>query len=235
MNLELLDPFRRQIPDRVDSTLTLPAALHKPPAKADEDPEWKAAYHLSFNRRGTYLAVGHATGTIAVHDFLSRTLSAVYSHLPKDDASNEPLVKYVNGVTSVTWSRRSRSLLAGAVSDKIIRLIDTTHPYGPEECCFVTPTTAEKLDNDDGDNEEKPRGRGSMVATNVEKPLLNLWKEPKHNVTYLRTARKVRIKILETSEATPPRNLFKVKRNRKITSSASLLSCSSYQMQLEGP
>jgi hypothetical protein len=62
----------------------------------------------------------------------------------------------------------------------------------------VAPTTTEKADNDDGDNEEKSRGRGSMVASNVDKPLLNLWKEPKHHVTYLRTARKVRIKIIDT-------------------------------------
>ncbi|KAI2510194.1 hypothetical protein MHU86_4226 [Fragilaria crotonensis] len=203
MNLELLDPFRRQIPDRVDSTLTLPTALHKPPAKADQDPEWKAAYHLAFNRRGTYLAVGHATGTVAVHDFLSRTLSAVYSHQPKDEAASEPLIKYVNGVTSVSWSRRSRSLLAGASGDANVRLIDTTHPFGPEECCFVAPTTNEKLDNDDGDNDERPKARGSLAGTNIEKPIITLFKEPKNHVTYLKTARRMSVCILETSEGIP--------------------------------
>jgi len=89
MNLELLYPFRRQIPDRVDSTLNVPQALHKPNSKSEEDPKWKAAFHLEFNRRGTYLAVGHATGTVAVHDFLSRTLSAIYSHQTKEDIENE--------------------------------------------------------------------------------------------------------------------------------------------------
>ena len=207
MNLELLDPFRRQIPDRVDSTLSLPAALHKPPAKGEEDPEWKAAYHLSFNRRGTYLAVGHATGTVAVHDFLSRTLSAVYSHQSKEDTGSEPSFKYLNGVTSVTWSRRSRSLLAGAVGDRHVRLIDTTHPFGPEECCFVAPTANEKGENDDGDNEDKPRGRGSMVGVNIEKPLITMFKEPQNQVTYLKTARKLSIKVMETSKDTPMKPL----------------------------
>mmetsp|Transcript_31043 Transcript_31043/g.68157 ORF Transcript_31043/g.68157 Transcript_31043/m.68157 type:complete len:112 (+) Transcript_31043:69-404(+) len=30
MNLALLDPFRRQVPDRIDSTLSLPTDLHPP-------------------------------------------------------------------------------------------------------------------------------------------------------------------------------------------------------------
>lgn len=203
MNLELLDPFRRQIPDRVDSTLSLPAALHKPPAKAGQDPEWKAAYHLAFNRRGTYLAVGHGTGTVAVHDFLSRTLSAVYSHQPNDENSSEPPIKYVNGVTSVTWSRRSRSLLAGALGDRNVRLIDTTHPFGPEECCFVAPTTNEKLDNDDVEIDERAKARATMAGVTIEKPLVALFKEPQYQVTYLKTARKISVNIMETSEATP--------------------------------
>lgn len=205
MNLELLDPFRRQIPDRVDSTLSLPSALHKPPPKSDEqeDPEWKAAYHLAFNRRGTYLAVGHATGTVAVHDFLSRTLSAVYSHQSKEDT--EPTISYPNGVTSVSWSRQSRSLLAGAVGDRKIRLIDTTHPFGPEECCFVAPTDKDKGDNDDGDDEPKPRGRGSLVASTVEKPLVSLFLEPEKHVMYHKVARKLEIMTVKVSEETPPK------------------------------
>lgn len=160
MNLELLSPFRRQIPDRVDATLTLPAQFHhkkeaanpsmqesdatpgeqKQKEESTEDDEWKAAYHVAFNRRGTYLAVGHASGTVAVHDFLSRTLSALYR--PEDDTTKVsdggeqslPAVEYPNGVTSVTWSRRSRTLLAGALGDAHVRLIDATHPHGPEGC-----------------------------------------------------------------------------------------------------
>jgi WD40 repeat protein len=158
MNLELLSPFRRQIPDRVDATLTLPNHFHhkkgtaagteaaadgspeKKQEESPEDQEWKAAYHVAFNRRGTYLAVGHASGTVAVHDFLSRTLSALYR---PDDTEQAPdgqvSVEYPNGVTSVTWSRRSRALLAGALGDAHVRLIDTTHPMGPEECVSLPP------------------------------------------------------------------------------------------------
>ena len=169
MNLELLDPFRRQIPDRVDATLSLPISCHRkagsPPTAQEavtddkekqedspEDQEWKAAYHVGFNRRGTYLAVGHASGTVAVHDVLSRTLSALYRPegpatvgvgTEKKESAN---AAYPNGVTSVSWSRRSRTLLAGALGDARVRLIDTTHPLGPEECASLEPeTTGEGL------------------------------------------------------------------------------------------
>lgn len=163
MNLELLSPFRRQIPDRVDATLTLSSHFHykkgaaaaaaaqdadeettpdkqqAPKEDSPEDHEWKAAYHVAFNRRGTYLAVGHASGTVAVHDFLSRTLSAVYR--PEDTEEGEGgesiHVEYPNGVTSVTWSRRSRGLLAGALGDARVRIIDSTDPFGPEGCVVV--------------------------------------------------------------------------------------------------
>jgi len=139
MNLELIDPFGRQIPDRIDSTLQLPASLHfqqfdtskqkkKPSA---EDQEWKAVYHVSFNRRGTYLAVGHGSGTVAVFNILSRSLSSLYQC---DDPEASP-GNCGDGVTSVSWSRRSRTLLAGAAGDSRVRLFDTTHPHGPQESC----------------------------------------------------------------------------------------------------
>ena len=169
MNLELLDPFRRQIPDRVDATLTLPNNIHKKTANVStprgsekenepqEDQEWKAAYHVCFNRRGTYLAVGHATGTVAVHDFLSRTLSAVYRPEGCDASKESPeqveQPEFPNGVTSATWSRRSRTLLAGAMGDSAVRLIDTTHPMGPEEC-VSTPIDAESTVDSHGPMQE---------------------------------------------------------------------------------
>lgn len=201
MNLELLDPFRRQIPDRVDSTLNLPLALHKARQKSEEaDAEWKAAFHLAFNRRGTYLAVGHATGTVAVHDFLSRTLSAIYPHQTKEEDENEEQMKYPNGVTSVSWARRSRSLLVGAVGDRHVRLLDTTHPFGPEECCFVAPTnTHDKGDHDDGDHDEKPRGRTSLSHSTTDKPLIAAFKNPQSDATYAKTIRKVSTKKIKTT------------------------------------
>ena len=87
MNLELLDPFRKQIPDRIDSTLDLPAALHfrkkkdakgKGSKKVSVDEDWKSANHIAFNRRGSYIAVGYGSGTVGVYDVLSRTVSSLY-------------------------------------------------------------------------------------------------------------------------------------------------------------
>eukprot|EP00978_Attheya_sp_CCMP212_P045816 scaffold361657_cov51-Attheya_sp.AAC.1 len=223
MNLELLDPFRRQVPDRIDSTLTLPRSLHPPrpkvaassgppsqrrrkggrPPKAveasledvdfatdgdqpgdddtnansvgpdeaeqfpEKDPEddlddpaareWKACHAVAFNRRGTYLIAGHASGAVAVHDFVSRTLSAVYSpakpvspttaskkkkrgragsekikeepsavlpqEVPALAAAPAPApapAPVSSVVTSVSWSRRSRLMLAASVGDPTV-------------------------------------------------------------------------------------------------------------------
>ena len=86
MNLELLDPFRKQIPDRVDATLSLPDNLHFSKTSAlpankdedDDDDDRKAANHLAFNRRGTYVAVGYGSGAVAVFDVLTRTLTGLY-------------------------------------------------------------------------------------------------------------------------------------------------------------
>lgn len=121
MNLELLDPFGRQIPDRVDATIQLPDLLHPDAARDPDDDEWRSAYHIAYNRRGAYIAVGYGSGVTAVYSTLNRTLVALYSnHSP-------------NGCSALSWSRRSRSLLAAAAGDYTIRFYDTTHPFGPEE------------------------------------------------------------------------------------------------------
>ena len=206
MNLELLDPFRRQIPDRVDATLSIPSYLHSrnktgatavddsktPTGKSQQqqshhhhhhhdDEDWKAAYHVQFNRRGAYLAVGYASGLVGVHDVQSRTLNAIYradddgmERTSDDDNSQEqqqqqstPKGKQQqqeqqlgNGVTSVSWSRRSRTLLAGATGDTLVRLYDTTHPYGPEECAvnLVADDGKDTADHNNSNNpdDEKP-------------------------------------------------------------------------------
>lgn len=156
MNLELLDPFRRQIPDRVDATLNLPSVLHsrKKSDKNDPDDEdWKAANHVSFNRRGAYIAVGYGSGIVGVYDILSRTLSGVYrnSNGPTsaaDAGGPSPSNVVSHGVTSVTWSRRSRTIVAGSAADAEVQVIDTTHPFGPEECCLGI-TEEDSKDNPD--------------------------------------------------------------------------------------
>ncbi|KAL3925055.1 MAG: hypothetical protein SGILL_000660 [Bacillariaceae sp.] len=104
MNLELLDPFRRQVPDRIDSTLSLPEALKNididgniqtAPVSihpSNKPPPPLSAHHIAFNRRGSYVAVGYANGTIAVYDVLSRTVSSVYRlniAVGVDDDENE--------------------------------------------------------------------------------------------------------------------------------------------------
>ena len=157
MNLELLDPFRRQIPDRVDATLNLPAVLHFRNKKIEksetQDDDWKAANHVAFNRRGAYVAVGYGSGAVAVYDVLSRTLSGLYRGETNEEESTAPSVGH--GVTSLSWSRRSRTLLAGAVGDAEVRLIDTTHPFGPEECCIGISTEENKSKAED-DRSQSP-------------------------------------------------------------------------------
>ena len=169
MNLELLDPFGRQIPDRVDATLDCPH--HDPPgssARVTTLPS--AAYHVAWNRRGTYLATGYANGATAVHSLLSRSLVALY---PAGDAAkaaagtgggSNTTTSNTNttsqsrntkgnknslhpGVTAVSWARRSRTLLTGAAGDSVVRLLDLTHPYGPEGASLATQT---KTDDDGG-------------------------------------------------------------------------------------
>ena len=50
----------------------------------DDDAEnyWTACYAVSFNKRGTLLASGHASGLIPIHDFMGRTMSALYCPPP---------------------------------------------------------------------------------------------------------------------------------------------------------
>jgi WD40 repeat protein len=203
MNLELLDPFSRHVPDRVDATLQLADLLHRPaalresvaPAAAlaaaaaatahggeaaasssllnqntsfkdlngvgvgvglaggddsdDDDAFFRAAYTVAYNRRGTYLAVGHASGTVAVHCTLSRTLAALYNPPPVPASSSSATTTTTtasnsdasSAVTSLSWARRSRALLVGSscgssggsTTTTLVRLYDTTHPLGPEE------------------------------------------------------------------------------------------------------
>ncbi len=239
MNLALLDPFRRQVPDRIDSTLTLPRNFHPPrsqaggayssPSKKKNAPtlstskkrksrtlseqeaanaalqemnEWHSCFAVKFNRRGNYIAAGHGSGAVPFHDFASRTLSGIYtpSHsilrgrVPKknesktednaetesddgDDNDNDSGIHhgskgdsatnlsinvesnfadnlydnqsqernrsetssiktdteaeklFRNGITSISWSRRSRRLLIASFNDRHICLLDNSHPF----------------------------------------------------------------------------------------------------------
>ena len=198
MNLALLDPFRRQVPDRIDSTLTLGSDLHPPlptnrkpltiprslatapsdrasqgeddvnmedvssssatpssssPSKRAEwsipaAEDWISCHSVAFNRRGTYLAAGHLSGAVPIHDTLSRTVSAVHRPPAFGEGTESPPLtesdvrryvnrvgaeeqfEYRNGVTSLSWSKRSRLLLVAAIGDRNIRLVDNEHPLG---------------------------------------------------------------------------------------------------------
>jgi WD40 repeat protein len=129
----------------------------KPKKSTTENEEWKAAYHVAFNRRGTYLACGYGSGTVAVFNTLSRTLSALYQ---SDDANVSPM-NPGEGVTSVTWSRRSRTLLSGAAGETTAYLWDNSHPFGPDE-------TAKGLEVscDADDDAVSPRNSGKKKENN---------------------------------------------------------------------
>jgi hypothetical protein len=188
MNLELLDPFRRQNPDRIDSTLSLPKSLHfrstttttttastKNPdgvasssSKKDAtlDGDWKAAYHIAFNRRGSYIAVAYGSGTIAVFDTVSRTVSSVYRPQEVDDSKmNDANGPPGHGITSISWSRRSRTLLAGSLGHNEVMLIDNTHPYGAEECCTAVQFEENKDAVDDDNNNSNQRSHSPPTIT----------------------------------------------------------------------
>ncbi|KAL7541207.1 hypothetical protein ACHAXR_012653, partial [Thalassiosira sp. AJA248-18] len=51
-----------------------------------------------------------------------------------DEEESNNQLQYMNGVTSLSWDRRSRTLLAGAIGDKNLRLMDNTHPLVSTDC-----------------------------------------------------------------------------------------------------
>jgi hypothetical protein len=207
MNLELLSP--RQIPDRVDSTLQLPhdneyhqarllmmsAAAAKASASTSPNAaggggskdmtDLKSAHYVSFNRRGSYLAVGYGSGILAVYDVLSRTLSGLYQpgggvavagieNLSPSPTQAEATtttttkittndVEEINGVSSISWSRRSRTMLTGSLGSKAVWLVDATHPYGPE--CAI-PSTDPKDKDKDGDEDNNHNNHNNINSSN---------------------------------------------------------------------
>lgn len=185
MNLELLDPFRKQIPDRIDATLDLPSELHfrkkidprkKGSKKVAVDEDWKSANHVSFNRRGSYIAVGYGSGAVGVFDVLSRTVSSLYRQElgPSSPSSSSGISKSSktkdvgvedHGVTTLSWSRRSRTLLVGSLGNPEVRLIDTTHPFGPEECCAGIQLDENKDAEDDAHRIQSPTQIDSKDST----------------------------------------------------------------------
>jgi hypothetical protein len=219
MNLELLDPFRKQIPDRIDSTLDLPSALHfrkkinpkkKGSKKVTVDEDWKSANHISFNRRGSYIAVGYGSGTVGVFDVLSRTISSIHrqdaepstpsSSSPGNSKSSKTKDGGVDdhGVTSLSWSRRSRTLLVGSLGNPGVRLIDTTHPFGPEECCAGI-----KLDETKDTEEDNQRSQSPTQLDSKDSPSRSSKKTPfkeKIGKDHFKKPAQLKTRIIETQE-----------------------------------
>ena len=212
MNLALLDPFRRQIPDRVDATLSLPEAIlirkTKGWKESAQNQGWKAANHVAFNRRGAYIAVGYGNGMVGVYDVLSRTLSSLYK--PGDgeeegqDYSPTLSNSYGHGITSVSWSRRSRTLLAGAAGEAEVRLIDTTHPFGPEECC-VGVVAEENKENKENNDEDRCQSPTSESAPSLA-PRESSFAIPESKHEHFKKPRKLEIVVMKAnSDITPTR------------------------------
>ena len=115
---------------------------------------WTSCYSVAFNKNGTYLASGHASGLIPVHSFASRCLNAIYSpptsisvkvckadKMPGSTTRETRTVKHVNGTTSLAWDTTGKYLLAGAYGDNILRFMDNSHPSVAWECAKATKKT----------------------------------------------------------------------------------------------
>lgn len=211
MNLELLDSSKRQLPDRVDATLSLPSSLHLHKKKGGKGGQvsgtWKVANCVAFNRRGTYIAVGYESGTVAIFDSLSRTLCALYRSTERADnvsssLKSDPDIPQLgnsrshNSVTFLSWSGMSRTLLAGSAGEGGVQLIDTTHPYGPEESSAVARKD-EKDKSEKGDEETKqtPADDNDKRLKRLASPLFN-----KPLAIHLRNTRFIGTEMMPTTE-----------------------------------
>jgi WD40 repeat protein len=222
MNLELLVPTKRRIPDRVDATLTLPASLHFEKKKtsknsSEDDHDWKAAKSVAFNRRGTYVAVVYESGTVAVFDVPSRTICALYresegmeeilsSSLPEtpsqDTHGNSPVMTG-SGRSFLSWSKRSRSILVGTSGQEKARLIDTTHPFGPEECSMIEKKEDKDKDSIKGDEEDRLSPTADSSEKKRKRQLSSL-STKEARIVHHRLARNLPTRQLKIADAVAP-------------------------------
>ena len=188
MNLALLNPFRRQLPDRIDSTLILPRSFHpprpastssgaattarrldpvtsqspvqessSPPASSskrkqkalrkrkknsgnqntssqqeDQNDEWYSCFSVKFSHRGNYIIAGHGSGAVPYYDLTSRTLSSIFLP-PHKDTMDQDSHLFSNGITSTSFSKRSRKVCIASFADDHICFIDNAHPFGTQD------------------------------------------------------------------------------------------------------
>jgi len=84
--------------------------------------------HVTYNRRGTYLSVGHASGTVSVWDTISRTLAALYHPSPPNPLSpTKQSIPRIPLVTCSSWTRRGRILWISKKFNNILERVDLTH------------------------------------------------------------------------------------------------------------
>jgi hypothetical protein len=155
---------------------------------------WTACNSISFNKAGTYLSSGHASGLVCVHSYASRCLNAVYS--PPDD-KYKTKSKNVNGTTSLCWNKDGKYLLAGGYGDSILRYVDNSHPGVAWDCAerlrnaVMMTTKVESSNNQaslgsvggggkttggDGESKTTSGGGGSSIAEQILKEAQELVK-----------------------------------------------------------
>ncbi len=82
---------------------------------------------------------------------------------------------FPNGITSITWSRRSRACLLASEGDNHICFIDNTHPFGPDDVSRKmigdkNVMTCTGKNDDEGNNEDNhDNDGGEGVASNDNK------------------------------------------------------------------
>jgi hypothetical protein len=66
---------------------------------------WKSARQVSFNRRGTYLAIGYGSGTLAIYSLQTRTLCALFQWKPV--SSTPPSISSSNECVDTDHDQRN--------------------------------------------------------------------------------------------------------------------------------
>lgn len=190
MNLALLDPFRRQLPDRIDSTIKLPQQFHP---QANEDPapsEYNASFSVHFNRHGTYLATGHGFGAVPIYEFASRTLSAI--HLPPSDGV------YKNGVTTISWSRNSRRMMIGSYGDSCVSFVDNESENATDRV-FIGLRESMKSDANTSLSPSQKKRKTTIKDTDTVEACMNITFKSEYDM-------KMKSPFIEPSTSNNPQN-----------------------------
>lgn len=126
-----------------DATTTVPYGGHE---EEDTTSLQTSCSFTMYSRRGTYLAVGHASGAVAIFDSTARTLVALYYYYCKsatataatirsDKASLPPVdtikttkEKRSNFITCASWSRKGTVLWISSKFQCVVQRVNLHHP-----------------------------------------------------------------------------------------------------------